>query len=94
MQLEEAFFHGQPSSIRKTVDFVAERVASSCVKYICNTIIPAAKERNMKAFLKSENGKLDFTVRDDEKDEEDPPSSPKQSPTKSSKKAQVSFFPD
>lgn len=45
IQLEEAFFLGQPASTRKTVDYVAERVASVCVKYICNTLVFEAKKK-------------------------------------------------
>ncbi|XP_024944847.1 codanin-1 isoform X2 [Cephus cinctus] len=52
LQLEEAFFHGQPASTRKTVDFVAERVASSCVKYVCNILLPPAREKNLNEFKK------------------------------------------
>ncbi|XP_043668252.1 codanin-1 [Vespula pensylvanica] len=50
LQLEEAFFHGQPASTRKTVDFVSERVASTCVKHICNTLLATARETNLDAF--------------------------------------------
>lgn len=49
-QLEEAFFHGQPASTRKTVDFVSERVASTCVKYICNTMLASSRETNLIVF--------------------------------------------
>lgn len=50
LQLEEAFFHGQPASTRKTVDFVSERVASTCVKHICNTLLAFARETNLITF--------------------------------------------
>ncbi|KAI4480255.1 hypothetical protein M0804_010253 [Polistes exclamans] len=50
LQLEEAFFHGQPTSTRKTVDFVFERVASTCVKHICNTLLASARETNLDVF--------------------------------------------
>lgn len=50
MQLEEAFFHGQPASTRKTVDFVSERVASTCVKHICNTLLMTSREANLNNF--------------------------------------------
>ncbi|XP_029678867.1 codanin-1 [Formica exsecta] len=50
LQLEEAFFHGQPASTRKTVDFVSERVASTCVKYICNTMLASSRETNLICF--------------------------------------------
>ncbi|KZC08720.1 PREDICTED: codanin-1 [Dufourea novaeangliae] len=51
-QLEEAFFHGQPASTRKTVDFVSERVASTCVKHICNTLLMSSRESNLNTFRK------------------------------------------
>ncbi|XP_050501574.1 codanin-1 isoform X2 [Diabrotica virgifera virgifera] len=43
-QIEEAFFNGQPESLRKTVEFVSERLASACVKHICNAIVPPFKK--------------------------------------------------
>jgi len=52
LQLEEAFFHGQPASTRKTVDFVSERVASTCVKHICNTLLTSSREVNLNSFRK------------------------------------------
>ncbi|KAF2904562.1 hypothetical protein ILUMI_01609 [Ignelater luminosus] len=52
LQLEEAFFNGQPVSIRKTVEFISERVASSCVKQVCNEIVPNFKKKVL-ADLKS-----------------------------------------
>lgn len=50
LQLEEAFFGGQPASTRKTVDFVSERVASTCVKHICNTLLMCSRETNLNNF--------------------------------------------
>ncbi|XP_044763026.1 codanin-1 isoform X2 [Coccinella septempunctata] len=44
VQLEETFFNGHPSSLKKTVDFVAERVASTCVKHLCYTVVPEYKK--------------------------------------------------
>ncbi|XP_078050614.1 codanin-1 like protein dlt [Augochlora pura] len=52
LQLEKAFFHGQPASTWKTIDFVSERVASVCVKHICNTLLTTAREANMTNFGK------------------------------------------
>ena len=38
--LEENFFHNQPSSVKRTVEFVAERLASNIVRDIRHQIIP------------------------------------------------------
>jgi len=38
--LEDNFFHNQPSSVKRTVDFVAERVASNIVRDVRHQIIP------------------------------------------------------
>uniref|UniRef100_A0AAR5QJV6 Codanin-1 C-terminal domain-containing protein n=1 Tax=Dendroctonus ponderosae TaxID=77166 RepID=A0AAR5QJV6_DENPD len=42
-QLEDAFFSGQPSSLKRTVEFVSERVASTAIKFICQELVPLAK---------------------------------------------------
>uniref|UniRef100_A0A8C5MWA8 Codanin-1 C-terminal domain-containing protein n=1 Tax=Leptobrachium leishanense TaxID=445787 RepID=A0A8C5MWA8_9ANUR len=43
-ELEQAFFHNQPPSLRRTVEFVAERIGSNCVKHIkfCKDKVPEA----------------------------------------------------
>lgn len=46
-QLEEAFFSAQPVSVRKTVEFVSERIASACVKYICHDLVPQFKQKSL-----------------------------------------------
>ena len=38
--LEENFFHNQPSSVKRTVEFVAERLASNIVRDVRHQIIP------------------------------------------------------
>ncbi|XP_059505354.1 codanin-1 isoform X2 [Stegostoma tigrinum] len=45
VKLEEAFFHNQPPSLRKTVEFVAERVGSNCVKHIKASLVPELVKR-------------------------------------------------
>lgn len=52
MQLEEAFFHGQPLSTKKTVEYVAERVSSSCIKYTCSTLLSAERKKNIEEINK------------------------------------------
>ncbi|XP_014235003.1 codanin-1 [Trichogramma pretiosum] len=46
VRLEEAFFHSQPASTQKTIEYVSERVASSCVKYIYNKLLPFERHKN------------------------------------------------
>jgi len=47
LRLEDSFFHGLPASVLRTVEFVVERVTSSCVKHICNVWLPALKQKGV-----------------------------------------------
>jgi len=40
LSLEENFFHNQPSSVKRTVDFVSDRLASNVVRDVRHQIIP------------------------------------------------------
>ncbi|KAK4877815.1 hypothetical protein RN001_010321 [Aquatica leii] len=58
-QLEKAFFKSQADSVRKTVEFVSERVASGCVKEICYDMVPVHKQTSF-AKLKTDFEDLSF----------------------------------
>ena len=41
-QLEDNFYHNQPASLKRTVDFVADRVASKYIKQFRVSALPEA----------------------------------------------------
>ena len=45
LALEESFFHNQPSSVKKTVDFVSDRLASNVIRDVRHQVIPGLVER-------------------------------------------------
>ena len=45
LRLEENFLHNQPSSVKRTVDFVSDRLASNVVRDVRHRIIPAVTAR-------------------------------------------------
>ncbi|XP_040566396.1 codanin-1 [Lepeophtheirus salmonis] len=50
VEMEENFFHNQPASLRKTIEFIAERVASNCVKTLRSVLIGQERKKASKAI--------------------------------------------
>lgn len=51
-QLEEVFFHGQPESVRRSVNFVSERISSAVVKTLKRAHIESSIQDALNCFLK------------------------------------------
>ncbi|CAH1977785.1 unnamed protein product [Acanthoscelides obtectus] len=72
-QLEDSFLNTQPVSMRKTIEFVSERIASACIKHICNEVVPNYKKQaseSLKTFLegwKKEQNVSDGNFNDNQK---------------------------
>ncbi|XP_068961949.1 codanin-1 isoform X2 [Petaurus breviceps papuanus] len=54
-ELTQAFFHNQPPSLRRTVEFVAERIGSNCIKHIKATFV-ADLVRQAESLLQEQLG--------------------------------------
>ncbi|KAK3867625.1 hypothetical protein Pcinc_026922 [Petrolisthes cinctipes] len=44
LQLEDNFFHNQPSSVQKTTDFAAERISSNIIKMVRTQVLPKLRD--------------------------------------------------
>ncbi|XP_039281788.1 uncharacterized protein LOC111053042 [Nilaparvata lugens] len=55
LQMEDHFFMGQSESVKRTVEFVAERTASACIKEVIATVIVALKKKVSDSLQHADN---------------------------------------
>lgn len=52
LQLETNFFHNQPVSLKKNVEFVSDRLSSNVIKHVRKSIISSSKQQAIEEVKK------------------------------------------
>ncbi|KAG8229703.1 hypothetical protein J437_LFUL009828 [Ladona fulva] len=73
MKLEENFFSNQPASLRRTVEFVSDRIASACVRHICSQLLPKALSQGLEKVHESVLEKMQTKTSDRSSAKSQPP---------------------